>query len=121
MLYHDESNAFMRVFNPLENLVAVQLYKCYGEDLFYYNKNVEIDFCVPKEGLLIQVSYRMVDEATRIRELGALQMVGKFLKSKKCMIVTYDQEEMIPSEELGFDIEVVPIYKFLLERYGALG
>lgn len=84
------------------------------EELFYYNRNVEIDFCVPKEGLLIQVSYRMVDEATRIREVGALQKVGKFLKAKKCMIVTYDQEETIPSENLGFDIEVVPIYKFLL-------
>ena len=118
--FYDNGILNLFLFQPetklLENLVAVQLYKRYGEDLFYYNKNVEIDFCVPKEGLLIQVSYRMVEEATRIRELGALQKVGKFLKAKKCMIVTYDQEEKIPSEELGFDIEVVPIYKFLLER-----
>lgn len=116
--FYDNGILNLFLFQPetklLENLVAVQLYKRYGEDLFYYNKNVEIDFCVPKEGLLIQVSYRMVDEATRIRELGALQKVGKFLKAKKCMIVTYDQEEKIPSEELGFDIEAVPIYKFLL-------
>ena len=116
--FYDNGILNLFLFQPetklLENLVAVQLYKRYGEDLFYYNKNVEIDFCVPKEGLLIQVSYRMVDEATRIRELGALQKVGKFLKAKRCMVVTYDQEETISSEELGFDIEVVPIYKFLL-------
>jgi len=116
--FYDNGILNLFLFQPetklLENLVAVQLYKRYGEDLFYYNKNVEIDFCVPKEGMLIQVSYRMVDEATRIRELGALQKVGKFLKAKRCMIVTYDQEESLPAEELGFDIEVVPIYKFLL-------
>ena len=116
--FYDNGILNLFLFQPetklLENLVAIQLYKRYGEDLFYYNKNVEIDFCVPKEGLLIQVSYRMVDEATRIREVGALQKVGKFLKVKKCMIVTYDQEETLPSEDLGLDIEVIPIYKFLL-------
>lgn len=116
--FYDNGILNLFLFQPetklLENLVAIQLYKRYGEDLFYYNKNVEIDFCVPKEGLLIQVSYRMVDEATRIREVGALQKVGKFLKVKKCMIVTYDQEESLPSEDLGLDIEVIPIYKFLL-------
>mgnify|MGYP006956098476 CR=1 FL=1 len=51
--------------------MAIQLYKRYGEDLFYYNKNVEVDFCVPKEELLIQVSYRMLDDVTRKREVGA--------------------------------------------------
>ena len=122
--FYDNGILNLFLFQPetklLENLVAIQLYKRYGEDLFYYNKNVEIDFCVPKEGLLIQVSYRMVDEATRIREVGALQKVGKFLKVKKCMIVTYDQEETLPSEDLGLDIEVIPIYKFLLSRESLL-
>lgn len=116
--FYDNGILNLFLFQPetklLENLVAIQLYKCYGDDLFYYHKKVEIDFCVPKEGLLIQVSYRMVDEATRIREMGALQKVGKFLKAKRCMIVTYEQEETLPSEELGVDIEVIPIYKFLL-------
>lgn len=77
-------------------------------------KNVEADFCVPKYGLLVQVSYRMTEDATRNREISALQKVGKFLNAKKCMIITYDQEETIPSAELGIDIEVVPVYKFLL-------
>lgn len=98
----------------LENIVAIELYKRYGENLFYYNKNVEVDFCVPKEGLLVQVSYHIADQASLNREVGALQKVGKFLKARKCVIVTYDQEETIFSGELGQDIEMIPAYKFLL-------
>lgn len=82
----------------------------------FAKKNVEADFYVPKYGLLVQVSYRMTEDATRNREISALQKVGKFLNAKKCMIITYDQEETIPSAELGIDIEVVPVYKFLLDE-----
>ena len=96
--------------------MAIDLYKRYGEDLYYYNKNIEVDFCVPKDGLLVQVSYRMTEDATRNREISALQKVGKFLDAKRCMIITYDQEETIASSELGMNIEVVPVYKFLLEE-----
>lgn len=99
----------------LENMVAIHLYKRYGEDVYYYNKNVEVDFCVPKEGLLVQVSYRMLDDTTKNREVGALQKVAKFLKAKKCMIITYDQEETITLKDLEIDVEVVPVYKYLLE------
>lgn len=76
----------------LENLVAIKLYNKYGDDLYYYNKNVEVDFCVPNDGLLIQASYRMIDEATRNREIGTLQKLSKFIKPQRCIIVTYDQE-----------------------------
>lgn len=118
--FYDNGILNLFLFQPetklLENLVAIQLYKKYGEDLYYFNKNVEVDFCVPKEGLLVQVSYRMVDDATRNREIGALQKVSKFLNAKNCMIITYDQEETIHSDELEEDIKVIPIYKFLLEE-----
>lgn len=43
---------------------------------------MEVDFCVPKDGLLVQVSYRMTEDATRNREISALQKVGKFLNAK---------------------------------------
>ena len=58
----------------------------------------------------------MTEDATRNREISALQKVGKFLDAKRCMIITYDQEETIASSELGMNIEVVPVYKFLLEE-----
>ena len=116
--FYDNGILNLFLFQPetklLENLVAIQLYNIYGNELYYYNKNVEVDFCVPKDGLLIQVSYRMTEDATRNREISALQKVGKFLNAKRCMIITYDQEETISSTELGMDIEVVPVYKFLL-------
>jgi len=98
----------------LENLVAIKLYNKYGDDLYYYNKNVEVDFCVPNDGLLIQASYRMIDEATRNREIGALQKLSKFIKPQRCIIVTYDQEEIVQSNDLDVQIEVIPAYKFML-------
>lgn len=98
----------------LENLVAIKLYNKYGDDLYYYNKNVEVDFCVPNDGLLIQASYRMIDEATRNREIGALQKLSKFIKPQRCIIVTYDQEEFVQSNDLDVQIEVIPAYKFML-------
>lgn len=98
----------------LENLVAIKLYNKYGDDLYYYNKNVEVDFCVPNDGLLIQASYRMIDEDTRNREIGALQKLSKFIKPQRCIIVTYDQEEIIQSNDLDVQIEVIPAYKFML-------
>lgn len=98
----------------LENLVAIKLYNKYGDDLYYYNKNVEVDFCVPNDGLLIQASYRMIDEATRNREIGALQKLSIFIKPQRCIIVTYDQEEIIQSNNLDVQIEVIPAYKFML-------
>lgn len=98
----------------LENLVAIKLYNKYGDDLYYYNKNVEVDFCVPNDGFLIQASYRMIDEATRNREIGALQKLSKFIKPQRCIIVTYDQEEIVQSNDLDVQIEVIPAYKFML-------
>lgn len=98
----------------LENLVAIKLYNKYGDDLYYYNKNVEVDFCVPNDGLLIQASYRMIDEATRNREIGALLKLSKFIKPQRCIIVTYDQEEIVQSNDLDVQIEVIPAYKFML-------
>lgn len=98
----------------LENLVAIKLYNKYGDDLYYYNKNVEVDFCVPNDGLLIQASYRMIDEATRNRVIGALQKLSKFIKPQRCIIVTYDQEEIVQSNDLNVQIEVIPAYKFML-------
>lgn len=116
--FYDNGILNLFLFQPetklLENLVAITLYKRYGDDLYYYNKNVEVDFCVPTEGLLVQACYRMADESTRLRETGALVKVGKYLKAKRCVIVTYDQEDTLACPELGLDIEVIPAYRFAL-------
>ena len=116
--FYDNGILNLFLFQPetklLENLVAIELYKRYGDRLHYYNRNVEVDFCVPEEGLLVQVCYRMAEESTRLRETGALTKVGKYLKAKRCVIVTYDQDGSLPCPELGMDIEIIPAYRFLL-------
>ena len=96
----------------LENIVAINLYKRYGNRLFYYNKNVEVDFCVPSDHLLVQVAYNLSSEETLNREVGALLKTADFLGADRLLIVTYDQERTI--SEGGRNIEVVPVWKWLL-------
>lgn len=97
----------------LENLVAIHLYQKHADRLFYYNRNVEVDFCVPSEGLLVQAAYSIADPATLERETAALIKVGKFLKASKFVIVTYNEERTL--EQNGLTIDVVPVWRFLVE------
>ncbi len=102
----------------LENLCAISLYKKYNKDagapgLYYYNRNIEVDFFVPEEGLAIQATYSLADTATRQREVAALIALNKFYPLKTAIIVTYDEEETI--EEEGIRIEVVPVWKWLMD------
>lgn len=110
------------LFDPitklLENLVAVTLLKKYGgredDDLYYYNKGVEVDFYVPSQGLAIQVSYNISDLDTRERETKALFKMATVFPLKKLMIITMDQETTIQEKEKT--IEVVPVWKWLLRE-----
>lgn len=100
----------------LENLCAIALHKKYNKDtelpkLYYYNRNVEVDFFVPEESLAIQVSYSLADADTRKREVSAVLALSKVYPLKTCKIITYDEEETI--EEGGLTIDVVPIWKWL--------
>ena len=97
----------------LENIVAIHLYKQYGEALFYYNKNVEVDFVVPDAGLAIQVSYSLRDEQTRNREVNALVSLSRFMNISTALIISKDQEETI--EQDGISIKVIPVWKWLAD------
>ena len=98
----------------LENLVASDLIHRYGRDdaVFFYNKGIEVDFYVPEEELAIQVSYSIKDEDTRKREVKALQAIEKVLPCKRCLMITYDEEDAWQLSSEG--IEVVPLWKWLL-------
>lgn len=101
----------------LENIVAIQLNKLFHntEDetrLFYYHKNVEVDFCIPEAGLAIQVSYTIDDIDTYDREVGGLIKFLKVFKKYHGIIVTWDTERQII--EAGITIDVVPVWKWLL-------
>lgn len=102
----------------LENLVAITLNKKYNHDaemphLYYYNRNIEVDFYVPKEGLAFQVSYSLEDADTHKRETSALVALHQLHPLRKAVIITYDEEETIEAE--GLQIEVIPIWKWLTE------
>ena len=93
----------------LENMVAVELCRRYGkENVYFLNAEKEIDFIVPDEKLAIQVSYSIKDEATRNREVSPLVKYAKVHQDWKCLLITYDEENV----EEG--ISVVPVWKWLL-------
>lgn len=97
----------------LENIVAITLYKNYKEGLFYYYKNVEVDFFVPAEKLAIQVSYSIENDYTRERELKSLRKLSDAYEIHQKIVITHN-EEGIEKTENG-DIEIVPIWKWLLK------
>ena len=101
----------------LENLVAVHLNRLYHNTkeelrLFYYNKNVEVDFCVPEINQAIQVSYTIDDAETYEREVGGLVKFLKAFKNYHGIIITWDTEKTI--QEGSLSIEVLPVWKWLL-------
>lgn len=97
----------------LENLVAFTLWKKYGEGLFYYMKNVEVDFFIPEADTAIQASYSITDDLTFEREVNALIKIRQaFGRINKLFIITKNQEKEIPLENTT--IKVIPIWKWLL-------
>lgn len=101
----------------LENLCAIYLYEKYEDKLYYYNKNIEVDFFVPDEAYAIQAAYSIYGEGmtnTYDREVKALQQLDRFFPLRRMVIVTFDEEGIIEIAE-GKKIEVIPAWKWLLE------
>lgn len=97
----------------LENLCAVHLYRRYGEDLYFYNKNVEVDFYLPEQGLAVQASCTLSDAVTVEREVAALVRLHSFRPLTEAIIVTQDEEaELHPVD--GLTVRVVPVWRWLL-------
>ncbi len=108
------------LFDPetklLENIVAVTLKKRYDNDLFFYNKNIEVDFFMPDAHRAVQVSYSLSDETTKQREIKALLRLNTVYKVSRLEIVTWDEESII--NESGTQINVIPVWKWLLRESG---
>lgn len=97
----------------LENQVAVRLRQKYGSQVYFYNKNVEVDFVVYDEGIAIQVSYSLSDSETEKREVDALLKLNKVLPMRKLMIISKDEERDITVNDVT--IQVIPVWKWLLD------
>jgi len=101
----------------LENLVFIALRRLYP-DIYYYKTKTgkEVDFIVPLHGgarVLIQVCESLKEPQTRKRETAALTEAMAELGLKTGKIVTRNDSEQI--ENGGGIIEVVPIWRFLLD------
>lgn len=100
----------------LENIVAIKLHNKYQEKLFYLKSkktSVDIDFYVPASKTAIQVAWE-VNDTSKEREIGnLLKLADNFTEVENLVIVTHGEEETIEKE--GKTIQLVPLYKFLLE------
>lgn len=101
----------------LENLCAIHLLKKYSNadepQLFFYNRNIEVDFYIPNEKIAIQASFDMNETETWEREISALVALHKVFPLQRAQIVTRDTE--LQTERSGLAIEVIPVWKWLLD------
>jgi predicted AAA+ superfamily ATPase len=99
----------------LENQVAIGLRRLYGDEVYYFKDNYEVDFFLPEQQTAIQVSYSLSDLDTRKREINALLQLSKRHEIKKYLIITKDEEEIIREENI--EIEVIPVWKWLITGF----
>lgn len=101
----------------LENLVAITLFNHYGDQIYYLKSaktKIDVDFFVPDRATAIQVTWE-INEMSKEREFNNLvKLAQNFSEAKRFVIVTKSQEEKI--EQDGVEIEVMPLYKFLLNK-----
>jgi len=99
----------------LENLVAIELIRRYGEnEVFYFESNIEVDFYIPEEKLAIQVCYGGLDNIeTKERELRAFARFSNHIPGVKYVLITNSEETFLEYE--GVKVSVIPAWKWLLE------
>ena len=119
--YYFADNGFVQLFvampepHLLENLVACELHKRYGGDVYFYNHNVEVDFVVPSAGIAIQVCYNMADEETFNRETRALvRLAERNEEIRQLFIITMSEDRTITLD--GRQIIVRSLARWLLEQ-----
>ncbi len=95
----------------LENQVAIQLRRLYGDEVYFYQHGIEVDFYIPDVQLAVQVCYSLLDIETRKREINALLKMSKRIDVRKMIVITKDDEETILEQEI--QIEVIPAWKWL--------
>ena len=98
-----------------ENLVAVEMYRRYG-DVFYWRNNAEWDFLVSGpdgKPMAVQACYRL-NEENRRRESAGLKAGCDLLGIGSGLILTYDQSEEF--DHLGMHVRVMPAHEWLLKE-----
>lgn len=100
----------------MENICAIALYHnsmMNDEDkVYFYNKEVEMDFYIPSKKKGIQISYSVSDPATLEREVKALTTFHNLYGLNEAEIITYSEERIIETPTLT--IHIRPLADWLL-------
>ena len=94
-----------------ENLVIIELLK-QGKQVFYYKNKYECDAIVNDNGEYnaVQISYSILNEDTKVRELRGVLEACNYLKTKEATIITFFEDDEI--EYQGVKIKIIPFYKY---------
>ncbi len=118
--YYFTDNGLLHLFlvdantSLLENIVAITLRRKYSDESYFWNsKNAEVDFIVPEVGMAVQVAYSTADAETFKREIDGLIKLSSVQQINRMIVVTMEEESIVEKE--GFRIELVPLWKWLLE------
>lgn len=104
----------------LENLCAIHLYRRFEGGLYFWNKNVEVDFYIPDISTGVQVCYSTTkDLNTFEREVYALESLDKIHPLEKMIVITFDEERTIELRS-GKAVELIPAWKWLLTDGSAI-
>ena len=77
--------------------------------MFYYRRNVEVDFVVPRQSLAIQVAYDLELSSTKSRETASLAGLCKYMDNiSNPLIITMETEDTIYADDVK--IEVIPVW-----------
>lgn len=98
----------------MENATYLKLRQKYGSNLYYYKGNQEVDFYVPDEKLLVNVSYDISDARTYEREVNGLKEAMTALKLNTAYLITDNIKETVEVNKKQ-KIEIVPLWEWLLE------
>ncbi len=102
----------------LENTVLLELNrrKHPSEKITYFQGEGECDFVIQRNeniAQLIQVTWDMTDNDTRVREIKGLLEASAVTKCDNLLIITKDEENTLKQGEK--EIRIVPAWKWLLE------
>ncbi|ASJ08222.1 ATPase [Thermococcus siculi] len=95
----------------MENTLFLELRRRGKEVNYILGEKWEVDFALPDEETLIQVSYSLNDPETIRRELRAIKAARRETGWKKAYIINWDVEKEIDG------IRLIPLWRFLLEDY----
>lgn len=119
--YYFNDNGLLNLFivdgktRLLENFVALTLKNRYGEIYFLKSQKLDVDFFVPETGTVYQAAYS-VKNISDMRETDSILKAAKTMdEAKNFVIVTYEEEAELNLD--GVKIQVVPAWKWALEKY----